>query len=102
MVDPVAPNLGPIGEIRPGAPAQGPGAPPKGRSFKEILLDSIEEVNQLQNQADAMIGRLSAGEPTEITDVLVAVEKADLAFKTLMQIRNKLVDAYEELNRMRV
>ncbi|MFQ5654366.1 MAG: flagellar hook-basal body complex protein FliE [Planctomycetota bacterium] len=97
----------PLQPIRPplGAGAA-PGATPPGRSdgpsFAEILKDSIREVNALQKEADAAIQELALGKTENVSEVLTAVEKADLAFRGLMQIRNKLIDAYDEINRLRV
>ncbi len=75
--------------------AEGPG-------FAELLRNSIQEVNQLQKAADAAIQDLSTGKSESVSEVLTAVEKADLAFRALMQIRNKLLDAYDEINRLRI
>ena len=95
-----------IGAIGPGAidPTGRTGAaqPSKGGDFKSILRQSFDQVNQLQQDADTAITRLQTGQDVNVTEVLVAVEKADLAFKTLMQIRNKLVDAYKQIEQMRI
>jgi len=100
-----------VDEIRSVGPAQGPeqGKPvspsrrPKEgeRSFKEILQDSIQQVNQLQKDADLSVEKLYRGE-ANVDEVMVAFKKAQLAFEALMQIRNKLIDAYEEINQMRI
>ena len=74
----------------------------EGPSFAELLRNGLSEVNQLQKDADAAIQGLAAGKRDSVTEVMTAVEKADLAFRALMQIRNKLVSAYEEINRLRV
>ena len=73
-----------------------------GPSFADVLKNSIKEVNALQKEADQAIEDLALGKTENVTEVLTAVEKADLAFRALMQIRNKLLDAYEEINRLRV
>ena len=72
------------------------------KSFKNFLLESIGEVNQLQQQADQAVVTLATGGETTPAEVLTAVQKADLAFRTLMQIRNKLVSAYDEVRQMRI
>ena len=74
----------------------------QGPSFKDVLSREMERVNELQLAADRAIEDLATGKAENLAEVMTAVEKADLAFRTLMQIRNKLVDAFEELNRMRV
>lgn len=73
-----------------------------GASFKEILRSSIQEVNQLQVQADAAVRELTLGRTDNVTAVVNQVEKADLAFRALLAVRNKLMDAYEEINRLRM
>ena len=73
----------------------------EGKTFKEIFTAHIDEVNRLQMDADNQMSDFVTGKTDNISDVLDAVKKAELAFKTLMQIRNKLLDAYDELNRMR-
>lgn len=83
------------------APAVGTD-PFAGPSFADLLANSIKEVNALQHDADQAIQDLTVGKTENVTEVLTAVEKADLAFRALMQIRNKLVDAYEEIQRLRI
>ena len=74
----------------------------EGGSFKDLLMKNLEEVDRLQKDADVAFQRLVTGQQQNVTEVLSAVQKADLAFKTLMQIRNKLIDAYDELRQMRI
>lgn len=71
-------------------------------SFKDLLVNSISEVQKLQTQADQSIRELVSGEIADVSQVLVAIEKADIAFNTMMQIRNKIVEAYQEVIRMSV
>ena len=73
-----------------------------GKDFKAILLDSLDEVNRLQTEADKGVQRLLTGETDNVAEVLTAVNKAGVAFDLLMEIRNKLTDAYEEIKQMRV
>jgi flagellar hook-basal body complex protein FliE len=72
------------------------------RSFSEMLTDSIGEVNGLQTQADTAIQKLVTGESKNLHETMLAVEKADIAFKTMNQIRHKVIDAYKEVMRMQV
>jgi flagellar hook-basal body complex protein FliE len=67
-------------------------------SFKDVLA----EVQRLQNGADPTIKQLVAGEIKDVTEAMVAVEKADVSFQTMMAVRNKAVPAYEEIMRMQV
>jgi flagellar hook-basal body complex protein FliE len=85
-----------------GSSASPAGEAAGGEPFGEMLLDALREANRLQSHADAAIQGLASGKGNDVTEVMTAVEKADLAFRTLMQVRNKLVDAYEELMRLRI
>jgi len=73
-----------------------------GRDFKSLLSESINKVNQLQAEADKARIDLATGRTDNVAEVFTAIKKAELAFHTLMQIRNKLMDAYEEIKQMRV
>jgi flagellar hook-basal body complex protein FliE len=79
-----------------------PPAPVGPGSFRELLSESFTEVERLQAQADVSIKQLVSGEVKDVTDAVMAVEKADVAFRTMMQVRNRLVAAYEEIIRMQV
>ncbi len=93
-----------IGPLNPIAPAQTtqPAVKTGGKDFKSILLDSLDEVNRLQKQADQGVQRLISGETDNVAEVFTAVNKAGIAFDLLMEIRNKLQDAYREIQQMRV
>ena len=69
-------------------------------SFGQMLKGSLERVNQLQNEADSSIDNLANGSQTDIHQTMIAVEKADVSFELLMQIRNKLIAAYDRIMRM--
>lgn len=94
----------PIGPGKPTDPSKpkAPDAPLEGeRSFKQILEDAINRVNQLQVDADDTLTKFYNGEAS-IDEVAVQFRKAQIAFEMLMQVRNRLVDAFEELMRMRI
>ena len=76
--------------------------PAEGPSFREVLADTIGEVQRLQTEADNTIKKLVAGEITDVAEAMVAVERADVSFQTMMAVRNKIVAAYEEVMRMQV
>ena len=86
-------------KMRQASPASGP---VEGKSFKETLADTIGEVQRLQTEADSTIKQLVSGEIKDVTEAMVAVEKADVSFQTMMAVRNKIVAAYEEIMRMQV
>ena len=95
------PGIGPSSPLRPAsAPTDRKDAP--SASFADVLRSSIQEVNSLQAQADAAIRDLTLGRTDNVTEVVNQVEKADLAFRALLAVRNKLIEAYEEINRLRV
>jgi len=73
-----------------------------GKDFKSLLMDSINEVNRLQSEADQASINLVTGKTESVDEVFTAVKKAELAFQTLMQIQRKLLDAYDEIKQMRV
>ena len=77
-------------------------AAPADSSFKDFLLKSIEEVNSMQQVADRAVEQLATGGDVTPAEVLTAVQKADIAFRMMMQIRNKMVQAYQEIQNIRV
>jgi flagellar hook-basal body complex protein FliE len=80
----------------------GPGAKPDGESFRDVLLDSLDQVNRLQKEAADGVEKLMTGETDNMAEVFSAVRKSEVAFSMLMEMRNKLVDAYREIQQMRV
>ena len=85
-------------------PAAAPGKTPAagGASFASFLADSIGEVNSMQQAADQAVEALISGEDVNPAEVLTAVQKADIAFRLMMQMRNKIVQAYQEVQNIRV
>lgn len=78
------------------------GGAAEGPSFKDFLLQSIGEVNSMQQAADQAVEKFAAGGDVNPAEVLTAVQKADIAFRMMLQVRNKLVQAYEEVQAIRV
>ena len=76
-------------------------ATPSG-SFLDTLRESIQQVNKLQTQADAAISDLITGEDTDVARTMIAVQKANLSFQMMAQVRNKIVQAYQDVMRMPV
>jgi flagellar hook-basal body complex protein FliE len=73
-----------------------------GSSFKDFLLKSINDVNSAQQQADSAVESLMTGGDVDPAAVLTAVEKADLAFRLMMQMRNKMMTTYQEIKDIRI
>jgi flagellar hook-basal body complex protein FliE len=84
----------------PAAPAPAPAA--DGPSFGEVLKDSLTQVNALQQEADGAIRSLATGGTSTLHDTMLALQRAELSFKLMMQVRNKIVEAYQEVLRMQV
>lgn len=72
------------------------------KSFGEMLTDSIGRVNAMQNEANVAMEKLASGESQNLHETLLAVEKADIAFRTLNQVRTKVIDAYKEIMKMQI
>ena len=66
-------------------------------SFDKVLGDLIKEVDVAQKEADVSIKQLAAGESTNIQDVVMKMEEADIAFQLMKEVRNKLLEAYKEV-----
>ncbi len=76
--------------------------PGEGSAFNEVLKKAIAEVNGLEKEADRQIVALATGKANNIQEAMIALQKADISFKTLMEIRDKLIQAYQEIMRMPV
>lgn len=70
--------------------------------FMDSLKSAIERVNDTQVEAGRAVDALMTGETQDIHRTMVALQQADVSFQLMMQIRNKLVGAYEEIQRMQV
>ena len=70
--------------------------------FSEVLKSALDDVSNVEKTAEEQIKQAITGDDTNVHKTLIAVEKADLSFKMMMEIRNKLMDAYNEIMRIRV
>lgn len=75
---------------------------PNAPSFKDLLMENINQVNKLQAEATTAIEDLNTGKRGDVEGVLLATQKADTAFRMLVSVRNKLTQAYEEIKQLRV
>jgi len=73
-----------------------------GNSFSDMLKGSVDKVNTMQNEADQAVQDLLVGKDQNIHQVMIAVEKANLSLQMMMQVRNKIMSAYEEIMRTQV
>ena len=73
---------------------------PGGTEFLETLRNAVSQVNDLQSQADSQVAGLVSGDGQDVHSAMIAVEKASLAFELMVQTRNKIVSAYQEVSKI--
>lgn len=78
------------------------GSQESNKTFGEFLQDSLTKVNSLQQDANVAMEKLASGESQNLHETLLAVEKADIAFRTMNQVRTKVIDAYREIMKMQI
>jgi flagellar hook-basal body complex protein FliE len=71
-------------------------------SFGNYLKETISEINKLQGDADKAIAKVQMDNSASIHEAIIALEKANISFRTMMQVRNKIIEAYQEVMRMQV
>jgi flagellar hook-basal body complex protein FliE len=71
-------------------------------SFKKTLLGFMDQVNELQNRADRSIEKLISGEAKDLHQVMIAAEEATISFQLMVELRNKILEAYHEVMRIQV
>jgi flagellar hook-basal body complex protein FliE len=72
----------------------------EGVSFEELLSSSMKEVNNLQLEAGEMVRKLATGDVEDISEVVLASSRAEVALRMFMELRNKFLDAYQQLSRI--
>lgn len=105
MSDPLGLISNNTGMIRPatqGNAAGAEGAKNDGPAFKDLLMQQINQVNALQKDAKEAVEDLAAGRRDDVESVILATQKADTAFRMLLQVRNKVMDAYDEVKQIRI
>lgn len=70
--------------------------------FAKLLTGEVQNVNKMQTDANAMVHTMLTGGNVNEAEVLTAVQKADLAFRMLLQVRNKLIEAYREVQQIQI
>lgn len=73
-----------------------------GVSFADTLKQAVANVNEAHLESDRKAQELATGKTDDIAGVMLAAEKADIALRTMVQVRNKIIDAYQEIMRMQV
>lgn len=94
MIQKIGSNL-PLSQVQNVASEQKTG-------FGEYLKNALNEINRLEIEADSLTKKLAAGEDIDVHTVMIATEKASIALQLTMQVRNKAVEAYNEIMRMQV
>lgn len=70
--------------------------------FSDALSQAVNDVNKLQQDADKAVMSVQTGNTGNLHEAIIALEKADISFRTMLQVRNKLIEAYQEIMRMQV
>ncbi len=102
----------PVGLIGSGGidPVRGPGAgqrvqgkaDPNGPSFRDVFMDTLREADKLQQDATQAVEDLTTGSRNDPEGVILAAQKSEMAFKMIQTLRNKVMQAYDEIKQMRV
>lgn len=71
-----------------------------GPSFTDVLQSAVHSVDQLHSDAATQVSNLLQGGGGDVNNVMIAVEKADVSFQLMMQVRNKIVSAYQDIEKM--
>lgn len=91
-----------VNPVAPVRPAGGGAAPGEGPSFKDALIENIKRVDQLQQQANRSMEDIATGKRDDLEGVILATQQADSAFRMLQAVRNRVMEAYDELKQTRV
>ena len=86
----------------PQAPSIDGASGSEGKPFTQMLTESLDKVNEMQLQADRGAKELAAGRNKNIHETMLLLEKADMSFHLMTQVRNKVIEAYHEIMRMQV
>jgi flagellar hook-basal body complex protein FliE len=95
-------SVGPVGNIAAPEPIRVPGATSKPGAFQEVLGSAIRHVEQSRDGASQAVERFLSGEGQELHAAVLAAQRAELALDLFLQVRNKVVQAYQEIMRMQV
>jgi flagellar hook-basal body complex protein FliE len=94
-------TFGAIPNYVPSTQALDTGADASGSSFSDVLKNAVNTVDSLNDNASAQVNTLlQGGGGADINSVMIAVEKADVSFQLMMQVRNKIVNAYQDIEKM--
>jgi flagellar hook-basal body complex protein FliE len=100
MSNTISTNLGGLAGTAATLPTRIGGAESQGGGFGATLRTAINQVDQLSQDSQSQVTSLLQGDRQDIQNVMISVEKADIAFQLMMQVRNKIVNAYDEVSKM--
>jgi flagellar hook-basal body complex protein FliE len=89
-----------IGGIGSPAPAGAPGKAGGAAGFDDLLKDALGKISQVQKDTETAVAELTSG--GDVTSAIIAMERADMTFQTMVEVRNRLIDAYQEVMRMSI
>ena len=96
-------SIGGLSPLTPSLPSSGGASGrPAGADFGSALKQAVGALGDLSSKADASSLAMAKGEPVDIHEVMLNTEQASLGFSMALQVRNKLIDAYQEVMRMNV
>ncbi|MCD6118433.1 flagellar hook-basal body complex protein FliE [bacterium] len=99
-IQPIDPSMRPIEQIMPIDNAARGMMEESSDTFQNILVQEIDKIVGLHKEAGALTMALAKGEDVDLSQVVIAVEKADLSLRFALQLRNKVLEAYQEITRM--
>jgi flagellar hook-basal body complex protein FliE len=73
---------------------------PENGGFLDTLRTAVDQVGQIQSQADAQVASMLNGNGQDVHSAMIAVEKANLTFELMVQVRNKIISAYQEVSKI--
>lgn len=78
------------------------GSSGKGDDFANTMMDALKQVNETQQESQQLRDKFMANQPVDLDDLMISMEKASTALQLTMQVRNKLLEAFQEINRMQI
>lgn len=104
MTAPIGPEFRPINgiELPDSAQAKAPASPGSGFAFSDALADAVSRVESYRVSADSAVNGFLSGNSEELHKVAVATQQAELSFDLFLQVKNKVVQAYQEVMRMQL
>lgn len=91
-----------IDTVKPGAELPSADAAPEAGKFGNMLQSAFNDVNNLQLKGDEAVRQMVSGENTDIHNTMITLQKAEVSFELMMQVRNKIVAAYEQIRTMQM